>query len=151
MTPDQSGVSMTEFTPIAALVGGALIGLSAMLLILATGRIAGISGILAGCLTFAPGDRAWRAAFIAGLVLSPLALVLPTGLPMPQPAMQSSWAMVIVAGLLVGFGTRLGGGCTSGHGVCGIARLSPRSIVATCVFMAVAMVVVFISRHVIGA
>lgn len=151
MTPDRIGVSMTEFTPIAALVGGALIGLSAMLLILAIGRIAGISGILAGCLTFARGDRAWRAAFIAGLVLSPLALVLPTGLLMPEPAMPSSWVVVIVAGLLVGFGTRLGGGCTSGHGVCGIARLSPRSIVATCVFMAVAMVVVFISRHVIGA
>ena len=141
---------MTEFTPIAALIGGALIGLSAMLLMMLTGRIAGISGILAGCLAFAGGDKGWRLAFVGGLVIAPL-LGLLVGLPMVQPVMPSSWLVVIAAGLLVGFGTRLGGGCTSGHGVCGIARLSPRSIVATCVFMAVAMMVVFISRHAIGA
>jgi hypothetical protein len=141
-------MAMTQFTPVAALIGGALIGLSAMLLMLATGRIAGISGIMAGCLAFARGDWGWRAAFIVGLVVSPFAL--PVGVPMVEPTMPSSWTVVIVAGLLVGFGTRLGGGCTSGHGVCGIARLSQRSIVATGVFMAVAMIVVFLSRHAIG-
>jgi uncharacterized membrane protein YedE/YeeE len=140
---------MTEFTPVAALIGGALIGLSAMLLMLLTGRIAGISGIMAGCLAFVGGDRAWRVAFIAGLVVAPL-LGLLVGLPMVQPAMPTSWAVVIIAGLLVGFGTRLGGGCTSGHGVCGIARLSMRSIVATLIFMVSAMMVVFVSRHGLG-
>ena len=140
---------MTEFTPVAALIGGALIGGSATLLMLAAGRIAGISGILAGCLVFVSADRGWRLAFLGGLVVSPL-LGLLVGLPMVQPVMPGSWIVVIVAGLLVGFGTRLGGGCTSGHGVCGIARLSPRSIVATCMFMVVAMIVVFISRHSMG-
>jgi hypothetical protein len=140
---------MTEFTPVSALIGGALIGLSAMLLMLLTGRVAGISGILAGALAFAGGDRAWRAAFIAGLVLSPL-LALLVGLRLPDPVMPSSWAVVVIAGLLVGFGTRLGGGCTSGHGVCGIARLSVRSIVATLIFMGVAMVVVYAGRHGLG-
>jgi uncharacterized membrane protein YedE/YeeE len=141
---------LTEFTPVAALIGGALIGLSAMLLMLATGRIAGISGILAGCLAFMGGDRAWRLAFMGGLIVAPL-LGLAVGMPLVQPVMPSSWTVVIVAGLLVGFGTRLGGGCTSGHGVCGIARLSPRSVVATLIFMAVAMLVVFLARHTMGA
>lgn len=141
---------MTEFTPVAALIGGALIGLSAVLLMLATGRIAGISGILAGCLAFAGGDKAWRLAFLGGLIVSPL-LGVAIGMPLVQPVMPSSWTVVIVAGLLVGFGTRLGGGCTSGHGVCGLARLSPRSIVATLIFMAVAMLVVFVARHTLGA
>jgi uncharacterized membrane protein YedE/YeeE len=141
---------LTEFTPVAALIGGALIGLSAVLLMLATGRIAGISGILAGCLAFAGGDKAWRLAFLGGLIVSPL-LGVAIGMPLVQPVMPSSWTVVIVAGLLVGFGTRLGGGCTSGHGVCGIARLSPRSIVATLIFMAVAMLVVFVARHTLGA
>jgi uncharacterized membrane protein YedE/YeeE len=116
---------------------------------LLTGRVAGISGILAGALAFAGGDRAWRAAFVAGLVLSPL-LALLVGLRLPDPVMPSSWAVVVIAGLLVGFGTRLGGGCTSGHGVCGIARLSVRSIVATLIFMGVAMVVVYAGRHGLG-
>jgi uncharacterized membrane protein YedE/YeeE len=141
---------LTEFTPVAALIGGALIGLSAVLLMLATGRIAGISGILAGCLAFAGGDKAWRLAFLGGLIVSPL-LGVAIGMPLVQPVMPSSWTVVIVAGLLVGFGTRLGGGCTSGHGVCGLARLSPRSIVATLIFMAVAMLVVFVARHTLGA
>jgi uncharacterized membrane protein YedE/YeeE len=141
---------LTEFTPVAALIGGALIGLSAVLLMLATGRIAGISGILAGCLAFAGGDKAWRLAFLGGLIVSPL-LGVAIGMPLVQPVMPSSWTVVIVAGLLVGFGMRLGGGCTSGHGVCGLARLSPRSIVATLIFMAVAMLVVFVARHTLGA
>jgi uncharacterized membrane protein YedE/YeeE len=140
---------MTEFTPVAALIGGALIGVSAMLLMLATGRIAGVSGILAGSLALVSADKSWRLAFLGGLILSPL-LGLLVGVPLVQPLMPRSWIVVVFAGLLVGFGTRLGGGCTSGHGVCGIARLSPRSIVATGVFMAVAIIVVFISRHIIG-
>ena len=140
---------MTEFTPVSALIGGALIGLSAMLLMLLMGRIAGISGILAGCLALVGGDKAWRVAFIAGLVASPLIGAL-VGLRLSEPLMPSSWAVVVVAGLLVGFGTRLGGGCTSGHGVCGIARLSPRSIVATLIFMVTAMMVVFVARHGLG-
>jgi uncharacterized membrane protein YedE/YeeE len=139
---------MTQFTPLTALIGGALIGLSAMLLMLLTGRIAGISGILAGCLSFTGLDRGWRAAFLAGLVASPL-LAASVGVPMVNPVMPGRWPLVIVAGLLVGFGTRLGGGCTSGHGVCGVARLSPRSIVATAVFMAIAMAVVFVMRHIV--
>lgn len=140
---------VTQFTPVTALIGGALIGLSAMLLMLLTGRIAGISGILAGTFAFAGGDRGWRLAFIAGLILSPL-IGAPLGLRLPDPYMPSSWAVIIVAGLLVGFGTRLGGGCTSGHGVCGIARLSARSIVATMIFMVTAMMVVFVARHGLG-
>ena len=140
---------MTTFTPVSALIGGALIGLSAMLLMLLNGRIAGISGILGGLLTFSGNDRGWRLAFLAGLIASPLLAAL-AGMPIVNPVMPSSWAVIIAAGLLVGFGTRLGGGCTSGHGVCGIARLSPRSIVATIIFMAVAMIVVFVTRHVMG-
>jgi uncharacterized membrane protein YedE/YeeE len=141
---------MTEFTPVAALIGGALIGLSAVLLMLSLGRIAGISGILAGCLTLADADKAWRLWFLAGLVAAPLVGSW-IGLPTVQPVMPSNWTLVIAAGALVGFGTRYGGGCTSGHGVCGIARLSPRSMVATVVFMAVAIVVVFVIRHGLGA
>jgi uncharacterized membrane protein YedE/YeeE len=144
------GTFMTDFTPVTALIGGALIGLSAMLLMLLTGRIAGISGILGGLITISGGDRAWRAAFLAGLVASPL-IAAAAGMPIVDPVMPSNWAVIIAAGLLVGFGTRLGGGCTSGHGVCGIARLSPRSIVATIIFMAVAMIVVFVTRHVMGS
>jgi len=140
---------MTDFTPVSALIGGSLIGLAATLLMLLTGRIAGISGILAGTLTLAGGDKAWRYAFIAGLIVSPLIGAL-IGLQLEEPRMPSSWAVIVVAGLLVGFGSRLGGGCTSGHGVCGIARLSPRSIVATLIFMGTAMMVVFVSRHGLG-
>jgi uncharacterized protein len=140
---------MTEFTPLSAAIGGGLIGLSAVLLMLLTGRIAGVSGILAGCFTFAGGDRAWRVAFVTGLIVAPLVGLL-VGLPLIDPVMPRSLAAVMAGGLLVGFGSRLGGGCTSGHGVCGIARLSPRSIVATLVFMASAMTVVFVARHGLG-
>ena len=139
---------MTEFTPISALAGGALIGLSAALLMLLTGRIAGISGILGGCLV--ASDRPWRLAFIAGLIAAPVLTAL-FGSPLANPLMPKNYAIIVVAGLLIGFGTRLGGGCTSGHGVCGIARLSPRSITATVVFMAVAMLVVLITRHLLGS
>jgi uncharacterized membrane protein YedE/YeeE len=140
---------MTNFTPISALLGGALIGLSAALLMLLTGRIAGISGIFSGCLTLGASDRGWRLAFIAGLIAAPLLGAL-VQFPLSVPLMPKNWFVIITAGLLIGFGTRLGGGCTSGHGVCGIARLSARSIAATVIFMAAAMIAVFIMRHVIG-
>jgi len=137
---------MAHFTPVSAAIGGALIGLSAVLLMLLVGRIAGISGILAGSLGSDRSDLDWRLAFIAGLILAPLAFGL-AGFTVAIPAMPGSWLVTIIAGLLVGFGTRLGSGCTSGHGVCGIARLSPRSLVATAIFMGVAIVVVALVRH----
>jgi uncharacterized membrane protein YedE/YeeE len=140
---------MTTFTPISALFGGALIGLSVALLMLLTGRIAGISGIFGSGIALRANDRAWRLAFIAGLICTPLIGAL-TGFPLSVPAMLKNWIVIISAGLLIGFGTRLGSGCTSGHGVCGIARLSVRSIVATAIFMVTAIVVVFFMRHVVG-
>ena len=140
---------MASFTPISAAIGGALIGVAAVLLMLLTGRIAGVSGILGGCLNLDSGDKGWRVAFIAGLILAPLSAQF-VGVPVPYPEMPNSWAVIVAAGVLVGFGARLGGGCTSGHGVCGIARLSPRSIAATAIFMGVAIAVVALTRHVLG-
>jgi len=140
---------MANFTPVSAAIGGALIGLAAALLMLTAGRIAGISGIFGGCLAVGTSDKGWRLAFIAGLILAPLSAML-IGFPVPVPDMPASWVVVVVAGLLVGFGTRIGGGCTSGHGICGIARLSPRSIAATGIFMGVAIMVVALTRHVLG-
>ena len=140
---------MYSFDPMSALLGGALIGLASALLMMLTGRIAGVSGILGGCLTVSAGDWLWRFAFIVGLVLAPVASGL-LGYALPTPRMPASWVMIVTAGLLVGFGARLGGGCTSGHGVCGIARLSARSIVATAIFMASAIVVVAVMRHGLG-
>jgi uncharacterized membrane protein YedE/YeeE len=141
---------MENFTPLSAAIGGALIGLAAALLMLTTGRIAGISGIFGGLLIgWNVPDREWRIAFIVGLILAPLSGTL-LGYALVEPQMPTSWTMIVVAGLLVGFGTRLGGGCTSGHGICGVARLSPRSLVATVIFMAVAIVVVAVTRHGLG-
>jgi len=140
---------MVNFTPISAAIGGSLIGLSAVLLMLLTGRIAGISGILGGLLDFRSEDRDWRIAFIAGLIVAPL-IAGWMGYGMPPPELPASWAVIIAAGLLVGFGTRLGGGCTSGHGICGVARLSVRSVAATVVFMLAAIVTVAVTRHVFG-
>ena len=140
---------MTNFTPVSAAIGGALIGLAAVLLTLFTGRIAGISGIFGGCFSLGAGDKGWRIAFIAGLILAPLAGGL-VGFPLAAPEMPASYVVIVAAGLLVGFGTRLGGGCTSGHGICGIARLSPRSIVATAIFMVTAVLVVALTRHGLG-
>jgi uncharacterized membrane protein YedE/YeeE len=137
---------MSNFTPVSAAIGGALIGFAAVLLMLSIGRIAGISGILGGCLGPATSDKGWRLAFIAGLIGAPVTAWL-AGVPVAVPDMPASWAVIGGGGLLVGFGSRLGGGCTSGHGVCGIARLSPRSIVATAIFMGVAIVVVALTRH----
>jgi uncharacterized protein len=138
---------MTNFTPVSAAIGGALIGLAAVLLMLSSGRIAGISGIFGGCLDFGTGDKGWRVAFIAGLILAPATGSL-LGFTIPRPEMPASWMVIGAAGLLVGFGSKLGSGCTSGHGICGIARLSRRSIAATGIFMLTAMVVVALMRHV---
>ena len=140
---------MATFTPISAAIGGALIGLSAVLLMLLNGRIAGITGIAGGLIDPIGTDRVWRAAFIAGLIAAPLSAML-IGYTVPVPQMPTSMVTIAVAGLLVGFGTRLGNGCTSGHGICGIARLSPRSIAATLVFMMAAIIIVALTHHVIG-
>jgi len=139
---------MAEFSWVAGLAGGAMIGAAAALFLLIEGRIAGISGILGGALDRTEGDLAWRVAFAAGLVAGPLLVVLLGGELTVRP--QASLPVLIVAGLLVGFGTRLGSGCTSGHGVCGVARLSPRSLAATAVFFATALSTVYVVRHVIG-
>ena len=140
----------TTFELFPALAGGIFIGLSAVLLLLVNGRIAGISGIVGGLMTPQAHEIGWRLAFIAGLVAGPLLLIAVTGNG-PPVAVTSSAGLLIGGGLLVGYGSRLGGGCTSGHGVCGLARLSPRSLAATAVFMAAAIGTVFVMRHVIGA
>jgi len=140
---------MANFTPISAAIGGALIGLSAVLLMLFNGRIAGITGISAGIFDPLSSDRGWRGTFIVGLIAAPLSALL-LGFKLPIPEMPTSYVTIAVAGLLVGFGTRLSNGCTSGHGICGIARRSPRSIAATGIFMIAAIVVVALTRHVIG-
>ena len=139
---------MENFTPVSGLVGGLLIGLAAALLLLLNGRISGISGIVGGLLAPKSADIGWRVVFVAGLVLGAFIYMPATGDAIPI-SMQASLPVIVVAGLLVGFGTRLGSGCTSGHGICGIARLSRRSIVATLVFMGVAILTVFLTRHVI--
>lgn len=141
---------MHNLTPLSGFVGGALIGLAAAMLMLLTGRIAGISGIFGGLLTPNAGDRGWRVAFIAGLIAAPLLASFFTNAPLPSPTMPASLFLIAVAGLLVGVGSRMGGGCTSGHGVCGIARFSARSLIATAVFMAAAIATVAIARHIIG-
>ena len=137
---------MENFTPVSGLIGGLLIGLAAALLLLLNGRLSGISGIVGGLLAPKSSDASWRVVFVAGLLLGAFIYVLATGDAM-LVRMQASLPVLVVAGLLVGFGTRLGSGCTSGHGVCGIARLSRRSIVATSVFFGVAMLTVFLTRH----
>jgi len=137
-----------NFTPVSALAGGVLIGTAATLLLLMNGRIAGVSGIAGGLLKATPGDLAWRALFVLGLVIGAGAY----GLVSPEPVtirIDASWPILVIGGLLVGFGTQLGRGCTSGHGVCGIARLSPRSIIATLVFMVSAGLTVFLVRHMV--
>lgn len=136
-----------HFTPLRALGGGVLIGLSASAMILFPGRIAGVSGILGGLMPPRPGDAAWRVAFVLGLLLAPLAASLWRA-PSP-PGLSTNILLLATAGALVGFGARLGSGCTSGHGVCGLARLSPRSLAATATFMGAAFVTAFLARHVI--
>jgi uncharacterized membrane protein YedE/YeeE len=142
-------IDWTHFTPWSAAAGGLLIGLAATLFILLNGRIAGISGITGGLLRPRAGDTAWRIAFIAGLIAAPT--LYQAIAPLPDIQTVAGLPLVVVAGLLVGIGTRYGAGCTSGHGICGLSRLSPRSIVATLSFMASGFAMVFVLRHVLGA
>lgn len=138
-------IDWTHFTPWASLAGGILLGLASALFILMNGRILGISGILGGLLRPARGDTGWRLAFLAGLLAAPLLYFMVAGPTTPR--IDAGWATLVVAGLLVGVGTRYGSGCTSGHGVCGLSRLSPRSLVATLAFMGAGFVTVFLARH----
>jgi hypothetical protein len=139
-------IDVTHFTPLASLSGGALIGAAAGLLILGAGRIMGASGIFAGALETRGYDGVWRLWLIAGVLAAPsLAHVLWNASP---PVLSTSAPLLVLSGLLVGFGARLGSGCTSGHGVCGLARLSPRSLAATIIFMGAGFATVFIVRHV---
>jgi len=141
---------MTEFTPLMSLLGGILIGLASVALMASHGRIAGISGIAGGLLPLnLAKDWGWRAAFVAGMIAAPLVMMLATG-QMPQIEVPVAPLMLVVGGFIVGIGVSLGSGCTSGHGVCGMSRLSARSIVATCTFMVTGFVTVFVVRHVIG-
>ncbi|MYN10390.1 YeeE/YedE family protein [Pseudoduganella aquatica] len=141
-------IDWAHFTPWTSLAGGVLIGLAAALFVLFNGRIAGISGILGGLLSWPKGDTTWRLAFLAGLVAAPLAYGL--ALPLPEVQSDAGTAVLVVAGLLVGVGTRYGAGCTSGHGVCGLSRLSPRSLVATLAFMGAGFGTVFVLRHLLA-
>ena len=141
-------IDWNHFTPWASLIGGILLGLAASLFILVNGRILGISGIVGGLLMPRGGDAAWRLAFVLGLVVAPAVYALAGG---PVSAtVDAGWLTLIVAGLLVGVGTRYGAGCTSGHGVCGLSRLSPRSLVATLSFMGAGFAVVFVIRHLLA-
>ena len=141
-------IDWTAFTPASALAGGVLIGIAVSVFALVNGRVAGISGILGGLLSPLKGDIAWRVAFVAGLVSAPIVYGLFAALP--KARIDASFTGLVVAGFLVGIGTRYGAGCTSGHGVCGVSRLSPRSIVATIVFMAAGFVTVYLIRHIPG-
>jgi uncharacterized membrane protein YedE/YeeE len=137
-----------DMSVVLPVIGGLLIGFAAVLLLKFNGRLMGVSGIFFAALSD-PSDKAWRWLFLGGMILGAWVLHAVSGLPIPA-ASTAGPVMAIVAGLLVGFGTRLGGGCTSGHGVCGIGRLSTRSLTATVVFMAVGIVTVYVVRHVIG-
>jgi len=141
-------IDLLNFTPLLSLAGGLAIGVAATVLILFNGRIAGISGILGGLLTLPRSDSAWRTAFLAGLVGAPVLAAL-AGHP-AKPDIEAGWGEILMAGLLVGIGTRYASGCTSGHGVCGISRGALRSIVATATFMAAGFLTVFVRRHLIG-
>ncbi|WP_290653556.1 YeeE/YedE family protein [Aquisalimonas sp.] len=141
-------IDWASFTPWSALAGGVLIGLAAAVFVLVNGRIAGISGILGGLLRPQSGDLSWRVAFVAGMIAAPLLWAAMTTLP--EILIEASVPMLVAAGLLVGVSTRYAGGCTSGHGVCGISRLSPRSLLATVSFMATGFITVYIVRHAIG-
>lgn len=142
-------IALDRFTPGSAALGGALIGLSASLLLLSHGRVAGISGIVGSLLSRSTPEQSWRALFLVGLIgggialrfITPSAFAIETNVSLP---------VIVLAGLLVGFGARLGSGCTSGHGVCGISRFSPRSMVATVTFMATAMLTTFVVQHLLG-
>ena len=141
-------IAWDAFTPWTAAAGGVLIGVATALFVLLAGRIAGISGILGGLLKPSLPDVPWRLAFLAGLVLSPS--LYGAFVYLPAPKIDADFGMLVAAGLLVGVGTRYGSGCTSGHGVCGLSRLSPRALVATVVFMVAGFATVFVVRHVIA-
>lgn len=141
-------VDWANFTPWLSLGGGVLLGFAAVLLVSCNGRIAGISGILAGVLFNSGTERLWRLTFVCGLMLAPWLYRLVAGAPVMQ--FETGWSTLIIAGVLVGFGTRLGSGCTSGHGICGLSRFSLRSLVATLTFMAAGFITVFVVRHVFG-
>ena len=139
-------IDWAHFTPWASLAGGVLIGVAAAMFLLLNGRIAGISGILGGLLRPARGDVAWRAAFLAGLLFAPALYALVTRIP--DPTIEAGYPLLLLAGALVGIGTRYGSGCTSGHGVCGLSRFSSRSLAATLAFMGAGFATVFAVRHV---
>ena len=141
-------IDWNHFTPWTSLAGGALIGLAAAAFVLLNGRVAGISGILGGLLFVPAQDRAWRIAFIAGLAVALPAWVAVA--PMPEFRIDAGWGTLVVGGLLVGVGTRYAGGCTSGHGVCGLSRFSLRSLVATLSFMGAGFAAVYVVRHLVG-
>lgn len=138
-------IDWIAFTPWSSLVGGVLLGLASALFIIVNGRILGISGIVGGLLRPRAGDVGWRVAFLLGLLAAPVLFGLVTNVPAPR--IDAQWGTVILAGLLVGVGTRYGSGCTSGHGVCGLSRLSPRSLVATLSFMGAGFLIVYGVRH----
>jgi hypothetical protein len=141
-------IDWIAFTPWSAVIGGVIIGVAAAMLALVNGRVAGISGIVGGLLRPHAGDIGWRLAFVAGLIAAPTVYAL-SGTSLSS-TIDGSYPVLIAAGLLVGVGTRYAGGCTSGHGVCGLSRLSPRSLVATCAFMAAGFATVYVVRHAIG-
>lgn len=138
-------IDWIHFTPWSALAGGVIIGVAAAMFILLNGRIAGVSGIIGGLLRPSRADVGWRLAFVGGLVFAPAAYALVTDLPIPT--IDAGFPLLALAGVLVGVGTRYGAGCTSGHGVCGVSRLSPRSLIATAAFMAAGFATVFVMRH----
>jgi uncharacterized protein len=141
-------IDWTHFTPWTSLAGGILLGLASAIFILVNGRILGISGIVGGLLRPKAGDAGWRISFVLGMLAAPLLYVLVAG---PVPAtIDAGWGTVVLAGLMVGVGTRYGSGCTSGHGVCGLSRLSPRSLAATLAFMSAGFAIVFVMRHVLA-
>lgn len=141
-------LDLASFTPWASLAGGVLIGVAAAMLALLNGRIAGISGIVGGLLSPRPQETSWRLSFVLGLMASPA--VYAWGAPLPELSVQASGPWLVAAGLLVGIGTRYASGCTSGHGVCGLSRRSPRSLAATLAFMGAGFVTVFIVRHLLA-
>lgn len=142
-------IDWNAFTPWTSLAGGVLIGLSAAWLVLLNGRVAGVSSVLGGLLRPVRGDGAWRLAFVLGLLAAPLGHALWAAVPVPR--IDAGWPVLVVAGVLVGLGTRYGAGCTSGHGVCGLSRLSLRSLVATLAFMGTGFATVFVVRHLLAA
>ncbi|MBC7468536.1 MAG: YeeE/YedE family protein [Ramlibacter sp.] len=141
-------IDWSHFTPLASLAGGIVLGVASAIFILLNGRVLGISGILGGLLRPQRGDTGWRLFFIAGLLVAPTAWALVN--PAAVPRIEAGWSVLVIAGLLVGWGTSYGSGCTSGHGVCGLSRLSPRSLVATLAFMGAGFATVLLARHLLA-